>query len=1047
MKNKMNKTISLILFFVVLFSLMPIGAFAAEEDVTYPITGSCGDSATWLLDEAGVLTISGEGAMNYSGSSPWFDDRDKINSIVIGDGISNIKSYAFQYCTNLKSVTIGKTVKEIEDNAFLYCTSVVKVVIPDNVTSIGKQAFYNCHSITQVEVGNGITNIGEDAFGCCYLLKSVNIKDLNSWIGIDFVNLGSNPLNYAGGSIYVDSELLTEITFDESITKIKDYSFYNCSSLESVVMHDEVTSIGKHAFYNCILLKNVVFGDGLEVIERNAFYRCKSLTALELPDSIKIIGQGAFGSTAITKFIAPKNITSISNGLLDNCLYLTEVILHSNIDSIGPYAFYGCKELDTMLIPDSVQSIGKCAFAQCKGLSKVTLPKDIVRLEDYLFENCISLNDVKLPENLNYIGDNTFSYCAGLTSIYIPDTVTHMGTGVFMGCGSLLEANIPNNIIKIPNNTFYNCKKLQEFEISENITCIGKEAFYSCESLLNITIPENVKEIKEGAFAYCGGLKNINVPKGITVIENSVFEATSSLESIVLPEGIKSLGRYAFRYSGIKHIEIPNTVEKIDTSAFGVCRNLESIIIPDSIKSIGDNAFRQCSNLETVVLSNSIDVIEIDAFYACTSLNSIVIPEGVTTIKESAFGNCGKLNSIILPKSLENIKAGAFIKCENIKHFAYRGSNFSAITIGDRNSAITIQKKHQNVTKVAHCNNEAFYCPSCDWYYDVTTGKKLNMPYGNHDVVTDNYLSPTYTSVGLTEGIHCGVCNETIVEQKTIPMKKLPAPTSVKAASAGYNSIKISWKKVSGASGYSVYRSTSKTGKYTFVKMTTNTSYTNSGRTTGTKYYYKVRPYVVVDGERKYGDYSAVVSGKALPAKPTGVKAVSAGYKSIKISWKKVSGASGYEVYRSTSKNGTYSLVSRTKKTYLTNTGRATGKKYYYKVRAYRTVNDVRKYGSFSSIVSAKAVTATPEVTLKKVSSTKAKVSWKKVTGATGYEVYYSTSKTGTYTRIARTANLSYTKSSLKKGKTYYFKVRAYRTVNGVKKYGSYSTVKKIKMS
>ena len=87
---------------------------------------------------------------------------------------------------------------------------------------------------------------------------------------------------------------------------------------------------------------------------------------------------------------------------------------------------------------------------------------------------------------------------------------------------------------------------------------------------------------------------------------------------------------------------------------------------------------------------------------------------------------------------------------------------------------------------------------------------------------------------------------------------------------------------------------------------------------------------------------------------------------------------------------------------------------------------------------------ASPSVTLTRPSSKAIKVSWKSVSGANGYEVYSSTSKSGTYKKIKTTSSLSYTNSGLKKGKTYYYKVRAYKTFNGKKVYGSYSAVKSI---
>lgn len=185
-------------------------------------------------------------------------------------------------------------------------------------------------------------------------------------------------------------------------------------------------------------------------------------------------------------------------------------------------------------------------------------------------------------------------------------------------------------------------------------------------------------------------------------------------------------------------------------------------------------------------------------------------------------------------------------------------------------------------------------------------------------------------------------------------------------------------------------------------------------------------------------------------SKPT-VKASSSSYNSNKLSWNKVKGASGYEVLRATSKTGTYKLVktitSGSTVSY-TDTKLATGKTYYYKVRAYRTVDKKKVYSSYSSVVSAKPVLKTPSVKLTS-GSKKATIKWEKISGASGYEVYRATSKSGKYSKIktiTKNSTVSYVNSSLTKNKTYYYKVRAYRTVNGKKIYSSYSVAKSVKV-
>ncbi|MDY4736879.1 N-acetylmuramoyl-L-alanine amidase [Terrisporobacter sp.] len=185
-------------------------------------------------------------------------------------------------------------------------------------------------------------------------------------------------------------------------------------------------------------------------------------------------------------------------------------------------------------------------------------------------------------------------------------------------------------------------------------------------------------------------------------------------------------------------------------------------------------------------------------------------------------------------------------------------------------------------------------------------------------------------------------------------------------------------------------------------------------------------------------------------SKPT-VKVSSNSYNSNKLSWNKVTGSSGYEVLRATSKTGTYksvkTITSGSTVSY-TDTKLATGKTYYYKVRAYRTVDKKRVYSSYSSIVSAKPVLKTTSIKLT-AGSKKATIKWEKISGASGYEVYRATSKSGKYSKIktiTKNSTVSYVNSSLTKNKTYYYKVRAYRTVNGKKIYSSYSVAKSVKV-
>lgn len=142
-----------------------------------------------------------------------------------------------------------------------------------------------------------------------------------------------------------------------------------------------------------------------------------------------------------------------------------------------------------------------------------------------------------------------------------------------------------------------------------------------------------------------------------------------------------------------------------------------------------------------------------------------------------------------------------------------------------------------------------------------------------------------------------------------------------------------------------------------------------------------------------------------------------------RLTWEKVSGAVKYQIYRSTSKNGTYTRMYTTTGTSYTNTSAKVGKLYYYKVRA---VNANGTTSAFSNIVSRTCDLAQPEISISRSAAGKPRISWEKVDGAVKYQIYRSTTgKSGSFKRIYTTAKTTFTNTGAKAGTRYYYKVRA----------------------
>lgn len=181
--------------------------------------------------------------------------------------------------------------------------------------------------------------------------------------------------------------------------------------------------------------------------------------------------------------------------------------------------------------------------------------------------------------------------------------------------------------------------------------------------------------------------------------------------------------------------------------------------------------------------------------------------------------------------------------------------------------------------------------------------------------------------------------------------------SGVKASSITYSSAKLTWKKVSGATGYKVYTYNASTKKYTAVATVTKNSATIKDLKPSTTHKLAVRAFRKISGTSYYGSYSALVNVKTKAvklSKPTGVKASGTTYKSTVLNFKKVSGATGYQIcsYNSSNKKYTGLATSKTNKATVTNLKSATS--YKLAVRAYVTIAGKKYYGGYSSLVTVK---------------------------------------------------------------------------------------------
>ena len=248
----------------------------------------------------------------------------------------------------------------------------------------------------------------------------------------------------------------------------------------------------------------------------------------------------------------------------------------------------------------------------------------------------------------------------------------------------------------------------------------------------------------------------------------------------------------------------------------------------------------------------------------------------------------------------------------------------------------------------------------------------------------------------------------------------------------------LKWNAVSGAAKYWVYRSTDGVN-FKYYDSTAKTSYTNTGALLGTKYHYRVKAVAVVNGKNVASADSGTKSLFTTPAAP-GVSIYRVNGKP-QLKWSAVTGAEKYWIYRSTD-GVNFKYYDSTTGTSYTNCIAASGTEYYYKVKAAAVVNGKDVASDFSNTKSLFTTPAAPSVSIT-TSKGKPKLTWKAVKGADNYYIYRSTDGKN-FKYYNETDEAGYTNYSTNIGTTYYYKVRAVKTIDGNDHKSDFSAVRSI---
>ncbi|MFR1975356.1 MAG: leucine-rich repeat protein [Oscillospiraceae bacterium] len=813
---------------------------------------------------------------------------------------------------------------------------------------------------------------------------------------------------------------------------------------------------------------NAVVSSGVTALGERALADCGSMVSVSLPETLLTVGESCFmSSDALRSITIPNSVRSIGLGAFTACKNLSRVTLGRGLQRIGGQAFRECSSLSSIVIPDGVKKIEYLTFSDCANLMEITIPHTVTVIENHAFANCnilsrVTFTGTRAQWNAIDMGDDNDPLLSA--------NITFAGSGP--AAPTVTGGNDAQGRPTLKWNAVTGAAKYEVYRAR------SKDGDYIKYSTVTGTSYTNISYIENGnTYYYKVRALDANGTAGAW---SSVVSVTykQTLPAPTVTGGNDAQGRPTLRWNAvsgaakyevyrarsmngdyIKYSTVTGTsytnisyIENGNTYYYKV-RALDANGMAGAWSSIVSVTYKQTLSAPTVTGGN-------DA-------------QGRPTLKWNAVSGAAKYE-VYRARS----KNGDYIKYSTVTGTSYTNTGYiengntyyykvraldASGTAGAWSSIVSVTYRAASTgtlpAPTVTGGNDAQGRPTLTWNavtgaakYEVYRARSQSGDYIKYSTVTGtSYTNTSYIEDGNTyyykvraldaNGTAGAWGSIVSVTYRAASTGTLSAPT-VTGGNDAQGRPTLKWNAVTGAAKYEVYRARSLNGDYIKYSTVTGTSYTNTSYIeNGNTYYYKVR---ALKSDGTAGAWSSIVS-VTYRAASTGTlpaPAVTGGNDSQgrpTLKWKAVSGAAKYEIYRSYSRDGSYSKYSTQTSTAYTNSSYLTsGTTYYYKVRALDANGNAGPYSAVVSVTCRLKLSA-PSVTGGKDSQGRPTLKWNAVTGAAKYEVYRSTSRSGTYTKYSTQTSTSYTNSSyLTSGTTYYYKVRALGSDGS---YGPYSSV------